>query len=1035
VKQLAARRPRWVSAFAGWVLGLTSLVIGCSDPGPLSPAAPKEPPHNTTSLRKSISNVLVQPGDIHKGVLKSRETVLYPIALRVNEAMLVEVEQEEVDVKIEILSPDGSLLLTFDTPTNRATPERFCMVAKATGSHTVAITPFTGAGSYAVHLLRLRDATEADHLCSTAARTFQSAQRGNMESRISAYERAADLWEGAEEPFLAALAWRESASLWRAIGPPANAINRFERALKLAREADSSYLEVSVLNRLGLTLIDQGDLSQARMRLEDAEGRAREARDPWGHASALTNLGLLDDLGGQPHRAIDRYSEALSLWRQIGEPIEIAQILRNMATAYGSLDYHDHALDLLAEALDFTRKAGDEDREANILLSVGWIHYLRGRPADGLPALKRVLEIRRSTGDRNGEAVALDRLGTLLRESGNFLEAERAYRQSLDLSVSNKSSYDAAGSIANLGCLYVQTGRLQEARTRLRDALRRYKNFNDPRAVSHIEYCLAKAANAGGEVDAALKHVRRALRIVDQLRESARTRGQYYQPIWLWQDYAELEVALLFQRFRELGNREDLEAAFQAADLARARTLFEQVMEVRVGVHMAASESLSRAERSIRDDLNRLARKRDLQGTPQEPAEDRLESEIRRLGLELEQVRGAIRAANSRHVATSPRPVTVNLARRLLAPRTVLLSYVLGKDRSHLLILDASGLRAYELPPRRDLEASARAFHQALQESRLKNRIQWRLIASQLSHQLLPKRAVPLGANRLIVVPDGLLHYVPFSALVSPRDDGRLVIDDFEVTYTPSVSVLARLRERGRERASRRIAVFADPVFSREDDRFLASEERGWRASRSKGSLALNSGEDLPRLAFSRDEAFSIATLVGPQNSSVKLGFEATKPAVLDADLRSYGIVHFATHAWIDEQFPELSGLVLSRFDPEGRPIEAELRLHEIHGLELNAELTVLSGCQTALGKQVRGNGLEGFAHGFLYAGSSRVLVSLWKVNDKATARLMAEFYRRFLKTEASPSEALRHAQDWLRKKPGWDQPYYWAPFVLQGDN
>src|SRR5439155_4764672 len=123
-------------------------------------------------------------------------------------------------------------------------------------------------------------------------------------------------------------------------------------------------------------------------------------------------------------------------------------------------------------------------------------------------------------------------------------------------------------------------------------------------------------------------------------------------------------------------------------------------------------------------------------------------------------------------------------------------------------------------------------------------------------------------------------------------------------------------------------------------------------------------------------------------------------------------IVHFATHAWIDEQFPELSGLVLSRLDPEGKSIDAELRLYEIHGLKLNAELTALSGCQTALGKRVRGDGLEGFAHGFLYAGSARVLVSLWKVDDKATSRLMAEFYRSFLKTDASPAEALSQAQN-----------------------
>jgi CHAT domain-containing protein/tetratricopeptide (TPR) repeat protein len=1032
VTRSAARSRRWASAFAGWVVGLTLLVAGCDDTGPSPAVTPREPPH-VRPLTRSVPDALVQPGGVHRGVLKPGETVLYPLNLRANEAMLVEVEQAEVDVKVEILSPDGHPLLAFDAPTHRAAPERVCVVAKATGVHTLVIAPFVGAGGYAVRLLRLREAHEEDYLCFAAARTFQSAQQGKAEARISAYECAGELWERADEPFLAALAWRESASLWRDIGPPVRAVDRLERALGLARGALSSYLEVSVLNRLGLALSDIGDMQQARVRLEEAEGRARKAGDVWGHASALTNLGWLDDLGGQPHRAIDRYSEALPLWRQVGDPIEIAQALQSMAIAYGVLDDHDRALDLLAEALELTRKAGNEGREANILLSEGWIQYLRGRPADGLPALQRALEIRRRKGDRNGEAVALDRLGTLLRESGGYLEAERAYKQSLELSVKSESLFDVAGTIANLGCLYSQTGRLEEAHVRLRDALRRYRHFDDPRAISHIEYCFARVESAAGELDSALEHIRRALRIVDQLRESARTRGHYYQPIWLWQDYAEFEVALLFRKYRKSRSRGDLEGAFQAADLARARTLFEQVMENRIGIRAAASDSLLRAEGTLQDELSRLVLETTIGGTLPRSAEDRPRNEIRRLRLELERIRAAIRAADPQHEATSPRPVTVKLARQLLAPRTALLSYVLGKDRSYLLTLDASGLTAHELPPRRDLEASARAFHQAVQESR-QNGAQWRLIASELSHQLLPKQAVPLGVDRLIVVPDGLLHYVPFSALVSPRDDEKLMIDDFEVTYVPSVSILARLRERSRKRAQHRIAVFADPVFSREDDRLPALQGR--EASRSKSSsIGAYPQRRLPRLLFSGDEALSIAALAGPRDFILKLGFEATKLAVLKADLQAYSLVHFATHALIDEQSPELSGLVLSRFDAEGKPIDAELRLHEIHGLELSSELTVLSGCQTALGKQVRGNGLEGFAQGFLYAGSSRVLVSLWKVDDKATARLMAEFYRRLLKAGAPPTEALRQAQNWLRQQPGWEEPYYWAPFVLQGDD
>ncbi len=331
------------------LFGLTLLATGCDD-SVTAKAAPQ-----ARLLSKLIPNALVQPGDVHRAVLQPGETVRYPLELRANQALLVQVDQAEVDIAIDIISPDRKLLLAFDTPTHRAAPERACIVAATAGVYTLAIRPFAGGGAYALHLLRLRDAVEEDHLCFAAARTFRSAQQGNVKDQISAYEHAAKLWERAGEPFPAALAWRESASSWQDIGPVVRAIGRFERALGLARSASSSYLEVSILNRMGLALIDLGDLPRAKIQLEEAKSRAQATGDTWGHASALTNLGHLDDFSGQPHKAIDRYSEALALWRRMGDPIEIAQTLQSMATAYGVLDHHDRALDLLAEAHELTR--------------------------------------------------------------------------------------------------------------------------------------------------------------------------------------------------------------------------------------------------------------------------------------------------------------------------------------------------------------------------------------------------------------------------------------------------------------------------------------------------------------------------------------------------------------------------------------------------------------------------------------------------------------------------------------------------------
>jgi CHAT domain-containing protein len=190
----------------------------------------------------------------------------------------------------------------------------------------------------------------------------------------------------------------------------------------------------------------------------------------------------------------------------------------------------------------------------------------------------------------------------------------------------------------------------------------------------------------------------------------------------------------------------------------------------------------------------------------------------------------------------------------------------------------------------------------------------------------------------------------------------------------------------------------------------------------------------LQRLPFSRDEAEAIAA-VAPADSVFKaLDFQANRATALSEKLADYRIVHFATHGLLDSAHPELSGLALSLVDENGQAQDGYLRLNEIYNLKLNADLVVLSACQTGLGKEVKGEGLIGLTRGFMYAGAPRIVASLWQVNDAATAELMKRFYRGMLKEKLRPAAALRQAQLELMKKPAWRAPYYWGAFVLQGE-
>lgn len=256
--------------------------------------------------------------------------------------------------------------------------------------------------------------------------------------------------------------------------------------------------------------------------------------------------------------------------------------------------------------------------------------------------------------------------------------------------------------------------------------------------------------------------------------------------------------------------------------------------------------------------------------------------------------------------------------------------------------------------------------------------------------------------------------------------------------------MLAEIRREGaaRKRPAKTVAVLADPVFDRNDERVKGNRAAKpapyssdlLRTDLLRSLSAVGLGGMIPRLPFTRREADAIAALAPPASAFAATGFQASRATATSPMLAQYRIVHFATHGLLNSEDPSLSGLVLSMFNQSGAPENGFLRLNEIYNLNLPADLVVLSACQTALGKEVRGEGLVGLTRGFLYAGALRVAASLWKVDDSATAGLMSGFYRAMLSGRLAPAAALRKAQLEMRAQPRWSSPYYWAGFELQGE-
>src|SRR5262245_56633875 len=469
----------------------------------------------------------------------------------------------------------------------------------------------------------------------------------------------------------------------------------------------------------------------------------------------------------------------------------------------------------------------------------------------------------------------------------------------------------------------------------------------------------------------------------------------------------------------------------------------------------------------------------------------------------LEETRANIKRANPRYVAlTQPQPISVErIQRELLDDSTLLLEYALGEERSYLFLVSSSSLHAFTLPPRAEIEARARRVYE-LQSARAlsshgetSQQRRTRIAAadaelpdqaSELSRMILSPAAGHLGKKRLLIVAQGALQLIPFAALPEPeagrQGDGetgrrgewntvregvnRLVaqspglpvaftplLANHEIVNLPSASTLAALRQESaaRQPASKTIALLADPIFEKSDDRLagaqaqretplssIQTDQRQRRLDLQRTIKAFEESNDdfnFPRLTSTGWEADRIAKLAHPDKVFKALAFDASRQLATSGKLSDYRIVHFASHSFIHAMHPDLSGIVLSLVDRNGQEQDGFLRLHEIYILKLRADLVALSACRTGLGKEIKGEGLMSLTRGFMYAGALRVLVSAWEVQDRPSATLMVKFYRRLLGPDKlSPAAALRAAQLEMWRDKQFSAPYFWAGFTLQGE-
>ena len=915
-------------------------------------------------------------------------------------------------------------------------------------------------------------------------------QLGELEAARRSVDEALRLFRRVDHRHAEASALDLSGVLWRALGEPQRAAADYGQALELHRRLDDAC--GTARSRLNLGLLEQhaGHPEAARKHFEGALELCPTSEDPLLGAELLVDMAGVQVSLGAPGQAAASLRRAVPKLRRQGKSSHLAAALGNLGSIERQAGNYGAAFAAFHAGLDVARQSGDVRRQGTLLNSLGYAYLRLGEAPRALSFLLEALEMRRRIGEPRGEAVTASNLGRTYAELGKPALARQYYEQSLALRRRIGDRRGEATTLLRWAQVEHLDGRSTEAAVLLARAPQLASEDGDRRGLAQVIFQqgmmrLAEEPDQGSppwqELLADVEKARRqvaelgdrellaggcavAAALRHRLGESRQAYDLLQQAMDLLEAVrlevtdADLRASYLAEQRQTYGLAIDVALALHDADPAgawhlralqvderfRARSLLDRMALVgRPAVAESSPQAAALVQRR-RQLLRRLQQLEERLADATEVDRGSLRSALERTISDLERLEASLGGlSREREVGEAAAPATHVLSvadmQRQLDDSSLALQLFLDDGHSTLWAIDQRTVQVFQLPPRAELEDLARQLHSAWGTLEMRRDDRQGMLARRLGQALLGPLASRLGDyRRLVLMLDGALHYLPVAALPDPRPQlaGEPLVASFEVVQVPSLSTLARLRERrralGRDRTvastgepSQRIVVLADPVYGENDPRLPTTSGPPLdRAARREAALE--------RLPGSAVEAQAIAVLA--PGSRLLIGPAASRQAVQEGALKDADIAHFATHARVDDQLPRLSGLALSRFDATGRPLQGHLALDDIFDLDGCADLVVLSGCRTALGKALGGEGISGLTQGFLQAGASQVVATLWSVQDGASQTLMEHYYRSLIGQGATSAAALRSAQNAMRRQAGWQDPYYWAAFVHLGE-
>ena len=767
-----------------------------------------------------------------------------------------------------------------------------------------------------------------------------------------------------------------------------------ELVAQAAQAQTSPTPEADALFAEGLRLYQEGSADSLRLALEklqQAQVLYQQAGNQGDEADCLLGIGrVYSDLGEQP-QALDYYTQALPLWRAVGDRAGEATTLNNIGSVHFALGEKQQARDYYTQALPLWRAVGDRAGEATTLHNIGAVYDALGEQQQALDYFNQALPLRRAVGDRAGEASTLGNLALFYRRQSNLAVA--------------------------------------------------------------------------------LEHIDAAIALIEDMRASFTHQDLQTAYFSTVQVYYQFKIDTLIELHQQQPQQRYDIQALATADQGRSRGLNDLLAEANANIFKDIDPALRQRYQDLRFQIEALEKESIRLASSEETLAQvpQVQAQLEARRKEENNLRAEIRLKSPAYAALEfPQPLTVAEMQAQLDANTLMLYYTLGEDQSYLWAVSQDSITSHVLPySKATIDQAARAVVEVISNPGMYGvevttpDDEGRTIAnttSMLSDMILSPVASQLGQNRLVIVADGELQYVPFAALNLPgqsADAYTPLVVNHDIVNLPSASTIAILREtviQDRQPAPKTLAVLYDPVFELNDERFnqatsaanpgfaQATDPVDFDQQLNEAALErvlrnVSSGY-IPRLMHTKPEAEGLMALVPDADELSTSDFAANYPWLEQPELSQYRYIHLATHGFFNEEDPELSGLVLARFDQAGNSQRGYLRLGDLFNLDLPAEMVVLSACQTALGENVKGEGIVGVTRGLMYAGAPRVVTSFWNVDDEATADFMQRFYQRILSNQESPAAALSATQRELWQEPDIyiNSPYLWAAFTLQGE-